>query len=306
MSATRSDPLVSVIIPTFNRRGFVLDAVESVLQQGVEGTEVVVVDDGSSDDTRELFRSPSPGVRYVYQENGGVSSARNRGVAESRGRLISFLDSDDVWTPGKLRAQLGLVTSNTVVSFQGVAWFAERAEDEPMLSQPQTLKWPRTGADGFVRAPMQDVAEGRYFHLGTLLCTRETFMDVGWFDPGLCLGEDEDWFSRASLKKRFHYTPEPFLRRRFHADQTNLDSERSINSLITVFSRMAARAANLDPKAQRAASRRLAAKLSQLSNCLMVQNRRKEAVEAMSRACMLTPFNLARLAKMTMIMARPF
>ncbi|WP_283193192.1 glycosyltransferase family A protein [Rhizobium sp. AN80A] len=184
-------------------------AVESVLSQGISGVEVIVVDDGSTDGTRELFQEHRPGVRYVYQQNGGVSAARNRGVVESSAKLIAFLDSDDLWAPGKLRAQLDRVTSDGVLSFQGVGWFVDTDEDTSLLKQVSQVIWPRIDADGFVVDAVLDVAEGRYFHLGTMLCTRAAFLEVGFFDPALSMGEDEDWFSRASLTKRFHYDSSP-------------------------------------------------------------------------------------------------
>jgi glycosyltransferase involved in cell wall biosynthesis len=298
------DKSVSVIIPTYNRCRLVMDAVESVTNQGMSDVEVVVVDDGSTDNTRALFDRSHKNVRYIYQENKGVSAARNRGVAESTGQFIAFLDSDDLWAPGKLRSQIGLVTSNSVLSFQGVEWFVDRKEDEPLLQQASHVKWPRLDSNGFLRDPLLDVAEGRYLHLGSMLCTREAFMQIGWFDTSLRLGEDEDWFSRASLQKRLHYTSKPFLRRRFHVSQTATDSEDALRNLVEVFERIVARTSRLHPKASRAASRRLAAKWSQLANCLHGQSRRDEAIEAMIRSYGITPLNLPRLAKLLLMLSR--
>src|SRR4051812_39458766 len=108
-------PMVSVIIPTFNREHCLAASVKSALEQkGSDGRnyaslEVIVVDDGSTDQTREMLQktfSLDPRFKYVYQANGGVSAARNRGLREARGEFIAFLDSDDIWLPGKLVLQI--------------------------------------------------------------------------------------------------------------------------------------------------------------------------------------------------------
>jgi len=101
--------LVSVVIPTYNRAALVTGAIRSVLSQTYENFEIIVVDDGSDDDTEARIRSEFGGdarVRYFKQTNGGVSSARNFGIRESRGEFIALLDSDDVWLPGKLELQI--------------------------------------------------------------------------------------------------------------------------------------------------------------------------------------------------------
>ena len=100
----RGLPLVSVIIPTFNRAYCLAETIHSVLTQS--GFELIVVDDGSTDDTQKVLKNFSD-IRVIHlRENRGVSYARNRGIEEARGSLISFLDSDDLWEEGKLEAQM--------------------------------------------------------------------------------------------------------------------------------------------------------------------------------------------------------
>lgn len=102
------DPLVSVIIPTFNRAGWLAESIGSVLGQTYPHLELIVVDDGSTDHTRDVVREFGNTLTYIHDVNRGVSAARNRGVAASRGNLIAFLDSDDVWQAGKVAAQVAL------------------------------------------------------------------------------------------------------------------------------------------------------------------------------------------------------
>ena len=99
-------PTVSVVIPAYNSASYLAEAVESALGQTFKDLEILVVDDGSTDETQELMRRYGPPVRCLSQENTGVATARNRGIDESRGRYVAFLDADDVWQPDKLEKQL--------------------------------------------------------------------------------------------------------------------------------------------------------------------------------------------------------
>lgn len=105
-------PLVSVIIPTYNRAAWLVAAVESVLAQSYSNFELLVIDDGSIDNTREVVTRYAEKVRYIYQSNRGPAAARNRGLQEAHGDYIAFLDSDDRWLKHKLREQVALVTSD--------------------------------------------------------------------------------------------------------------------------------------------------------------------------------------------------
>src|SRR5215813_13941843 len=104
-----SQPLVSVIIPTFDRATWVGEAIASVLAQTYTYLELIIVDDGSHDATREVVQAFGQALRYIRQAHAGVSAARNCGVAASRGTLIAFLDSDDLWLPRKVTAQVALL-----------------------------------------------------------------------------------------------------------------------------------------------------------------------------------------------------
>jgi glycosyltransferase involved in cell wall biosynthesis len=105
----RRAPAVSVVIPVLNGAGTLGAAIESVRRQTYQDHEVIVVDDGSTDDTPSVAETFGAAVRYVRQEHGGVGAARNRGIAEARGALVAFLDADDLWLPRKLERQLAVL-----------------------------------------------------------------------------------------------------------------------------------------------------------------------------------------------------
>src|SRR5262245_52729040 len=99
-------PEVSVVVPTYNSARYLGAAVESVLEQSDRDLEVLVIDDGSRDETPDVMARYGPPVRYLRQENQGVSAARNHGLELASGRYVAFLDADDTWLPGKLNKQL--------------------------------------------------------------------------------------------------------------------------------------------------------------------------------------------------------
>jgi glycosyltransferase involved in cell wall biosynthesis len=103
-----SEPTLSVVIPTFNRGHYVPEAVDSIVTQGVDAVQTIVVDDGSTDDTASVISRYGRKVNYVRQRHQGAAAARNAGVALATGQFISFLDSDDVWLPGKTKAELAI------------------------------------------------------------------------------------------------------------------------------------------------------------------------------------------------------
>ena len=112
MTPSAGSPLVSVVLPTFNRREFLREALESVQDQSYSNLEVMVVDDGSTDDTGRMVENSFPLVRYTWQENQGPAAARNRGIKMTRGEWLAFLDSDDLWKRKKLARQMHFLLNN--------------------------------------------------------------------------------------------------------------------------------------------------------------------------------------------------
>src|SRR5262249_40573327 len=111
----KESSLLSVVIPTYNSDCFVAQAVQSVLDQTYHHREILVVDDGSIDKTKDILSKFGNSIRYLYQENRGPSAARNMGIKAARGEYVCFLDADDVWTPGKLELQLAFMEQNPTI-----------------------------------------------------------------------------------------------------------------------------------------------------------------------------------------------
>ncbi len=204
-------PRVSVIIPTYNRGWILEEAVDSVLEQTYTDFELIVVDDGSTDDTRALLQPYGQRIAYVHQDNQGVSAARNTGLRLARGELIALLDSDDLWKPAKLARQ--------------VAFFD--AHPDAQICQTEEV-WIRRGRRVNPKNRHRKPS-GWIFEPSLALCLvspsavmlRRGLMDaMGGFDVSLPACEDYDLWLRISLRCPIHLIEEALvLKRGGHADQ---------------------------------------------------------------------------------------
>jgi glycosyltransferase involved in cell wall biosynthesis len=211
LSELISGPSVSVVIPTYNYGRFIAEAIESALGQTLTALEIVVVDDGSTDDTETVLRKFGGQVRYVKQLNIGVSEARNRGVDETKGELIAFLDADDIWEPTKLQKQAEqFATDNRV----GLVHCGMR---EFHSTTDKTLGFRVEGSDGQVADELL-VWERPAINVSgsAIMVSRKAIDEVGGFDPRLKCGEDWDLCYRIARKYQVGFVPEPLVNYRIH------------------------------------------------------------------------------------------
>jgi glycosyltransferase involved in cell wall biosynthesis len=207
-------PAVSVVVPTYNYGHFLPGALESVLGQTVRNLEVIVVDDGSTDDTSQVIRPylADPRVRFQTIPHGGVSAAKNAGIRLSRAALVGFLDSDDLWLPPKLERQLALFEADSEL---GVA-YARR-----LLINP-------AGQDLYYRQPalhrgmiLEALFQTNFVCQSSALVRRAVLDDVGLFDERCPPVEDYDLWLRVAARYRFDYVNEPLVKYRVgHASLT--------------------------------------------------------------------------------------
>lgn len=193
-----ADPRVSVVIPTYNASPFIERTLRSVLDQDFTELEVVVVDDGSTDNTTAIVEGFENRVRLIRQKNAGVAAARNRAIAEARGDLVAFLDHDDVWYPGKLRRQVELLDSRPDVGVvYGNAQFID-LEDKRMwtyLSPPRLHR-------GSVLVPL---FLDCFIPLLTAVVRADLIAKIGAFSPRWHIAEDYDLFLRAAEVTKVDY-----------------------------------------------------------------------------------------------------
>lgn len=204
------DPMVSIVIPTYNTGEYIQYTLESVFKQTYEDFEVIVVDDGSTDDTKEVLQVYMERIRYIYQENSGRSEARNTGIKAAKGKYVAFLDSDDLWTPGKLETQIDILEKNHDIDFlfgdkqrfsnDGRiiihSMFKEKGYDEIFF-----------GDSLYVRDAYKKLLDEPFIPTGTVIMKRDCFDEAGLFDKDI-YAEDWDFWLRVALFKNMAYANE--------------------------------------------------------------------------------------------------
>lgn len=199
--------LVSAIIPTYNYGHFVARAIDSVLAQTYSPIECIVVDDGSSDDTRQVLEGYGDRIRAIHQVNRGPSAARNNGIAAARGRYLGFLDADDVWKPRKIERQLEMLEADAETGAVGCAveLVAEGGAPRAVQPRPTTPQLP----ERLRRVAVRDHwVEGS----GSGALVPRTVLDaVGGFDEEMRAAEDWDLWLRIAARYRIGNVPEILL-----------------------------------------------------------------------------------------------
>lgn len=215
MSAAR----VSVVIPLFNKAPHVGRAVESVLRQSFADFEVVVVDDGSTDGGCEVVRAIADDrIRLIRQPNGGVSSARNRGIREARGDLVAFLDADDGYNQEFLATILELASLHGGAGAYGTSF--EIVYEDGRRAVWHTASLRETSArDVLIQDYFRDVLFGPVIWSSATAIPRNTFERVGLFPEGVRLGEDLDQWMRIGA--RYPIAVSRYVGAVYHRDATN-------------------------------------------------------------------------------------
>jgi glycosyltransferase involved in cell wall biosynthesis len=202
---------ITVVVTTFNRKQWVERAVRSVLEQTRPADEIIVVDDGSTDGTGTRIQKRFPQVRYIRQENQGISAARNHGIENGTGSWFGFLDSDDIWLPKKLESQIRALQDNPEyrICHTNEIWIRRGKRVNPKKVHQ------KSGGDLFEKClPLCLISPS------SILMHREIFDRVGLFDPELPVCEDYDLWLRVSAYYPVLYIEEPLIvKYGGHADQ---------------------------------------------------------------------------------------
>jgi glycosyltransferase involved in cell wall biosynthesis len=195
-------PEVSVIIPTYNRERFVVRAVQSVLNQTFSDLELIVVDDGSTDDTRSTLQQFSGRIRYLHQHNGGVSAARNNGIRAASGRWLAFLDSDDEWRSDYLARQIEwtLRTPGLCMQTSDCMFTGHNGERHTYFEMNGIGRAFKENSYVVLNKPFCFVVEHAPWQVGATLFRADAVAQAGLFDPNLSITEDLDLIARVSLQ----------------------------------------------------------------------------------------------------------
>ncbi|HEV2149934.1 MAG TPA: glycosyltransferase family 2 protein [Longimicrobiaceae bacterium] len=301
---------ITVVIPTYDRAGWLPATVASVLQQTRPPDEALIVDDGSRDDTEAVCRAfPAP-VRYVRQENAGVSAARNRGVREARGEWVAFLDSDDLWEPTKLEVQLAAHEAAPEAGWSITECVLVDGDDRPvpgarglesavpvfrdvgrtcrewLAGALRELQVEAGGArhDVFVGDAYGLLFEGNVVLPSAAMVRRDVFLRSGGFDEALRVAEDTELFHRLGAASPMAAVMSPLLRWRVGHEErltANANTRDLVRNALLSNERAARLRSPLSPeeeRARRAGRQRLLLRLGYLHLSLMEQREARTAV----------------------------
>lgn len=201
-------PIVSVIIPTYNRCNLVKEAIESVLRQSFTDFEILVIDDGSTDNTTSVIQNiRDDRVKYFYKKNGGLSSTRNLGLLKSRAEYVALLDDDDLWPNDYLRVMINRLQSKKEYStaYARVLLICDDGKTKPFAQENRYISGWTTKA----------FFKGGPCILPSATLFRKDILEGFYFDEAfLKIGEDNDFFLRLSVNTPFLFVPEAYVLRR--------------------------------------------------------------------------------------------
>ncbi|RYM02215.1 glycosyltransferase [Sporolactobacillus sp. THM7-7] len=203
---------ISVVIPTYNRGAFTVEAVKSVLAQTYKDIEIIVVDDGSTDETKEQLKSFGDRIKYIYQENKGPSAARNTGIRQAKGKYIALCDSDDRFLPEKLEKQMKFIDEHPECYFL-YSWYYNVNEKGEItkLRKPLTCK---------SQEHLQYCLFARKFTIrtSTLLIHKSCFDKAGLFNEKYWYSQDWDMWLRLAGYYRGYCLEEPLAEYWLHGE----------------------------------------------------------------------------------------
>ena len=212
---------ISVIIPVYNAEQYLSEAIESVIDQGNNNTEIIIVDDASTDNSMKVAVNFGSLVSIQKQAiNKGAGAARNLGIEKSNGEFLSFLDADDLWVKGKQTNQLNYMETNSNIDI--------------VFGMMEQFISPELSIENQIRLQSK-LTKMPGFSAGAMLIRKETFLKVGWFDEKLELGEFIDWYSRAKdIGLTYHILDDVVLKRRIHMNNMGIQKHQHLKDYTAV------------------------------------------------------------------------
>lgn len=196
-------PKVSIVVPTYNRARYVTEAVDSVLSQTFLDYELIIIDDGSTDDTKDVLLRYGDRIRYIYQPNSGVGAARNAGIRCAVGEWLAFLDSDDIWLPEYLSCQMEQANQNPSACSlitNSVRFDADGSSLDVFqycgINLPETIK----NGSCLIERPLSFILQKRLPDFPATMFKREAFIRTGLFNENVTISEDLEAIVRMCLQ----------------------------------------------------------------------------------------------------------
>lgn len=233
---------VSVVIPAYNAARFLPQTIEGLRAQTQPADEIIVVDDGSTDDSRQVIASLGEGITYIHQENAGVSAARNRGITVATGDIVAFLDADDHWLPEKIAKQLAVFQAQPKVGLVA----SDRSDIDANGRVLLDSLFKREGLDELfcnlagrpIPRAFSRLVKTNFLPTSSVMVRKSALAEAGLFDTGIRYGEDLELWARIAAKHAVVCLPEVLVLYRLHDSNATQHTERLLADMVRVMQRI--------------------------------------------------------------------
>ena len=273
-------PTVSVIIHTYNNEKFIGETIESVLNQSYDDYEIIVVDDGSVDGTRDALLPYMQKIRYHYKENGGIASAKNAGISLSEAEIVAFLDHDDLWDPAKLKLQMEYFKKNPQVGLVYAKYTSFRDGKELRTK-------PEKGYSGWI---FKELLSKSFIQTSTVVVKRECLNAVGPYDESFSLGDEYDMFLRIAKKFQCGFIDKGLTRYRVHDTNASNNDFLFDNENLGVYKKIYNNFTDLDGEEKKILRKRISGYSMKVAEGLKSQGKLEESKEYQKEALSYLPF----------------
>ena len=273
-------PTVSVIIHTYNNEKFIAETVESVLNQTYKDYEIIVVDDGSEDGTRDALIPYMQKIRYHYKENGGIASAKNAGISLSETEFVAFLDHDDLWVPDKLQLQMEHFNENPQIGLVYAKYTSFRDGKELRTK-------PEKGYSGWI---FKELLAKSFIQTSTVVVKRECLDAVGPYDETFSLGDEYDMFLRIAQKFQCGFVDKGLTRYRVHDTNASNNDFLFDNENLGVYKKIYNNFTDLDGVEKKILRKRIARYSMKVAEGLYRQGKQEESKKYQMEANNYLPF----------------
>ncbi|MGB8658701.1 MAG: glycosyltransferase [Candidatus Zixiibacteriota bacterium] len=277
-------PEVSVVIPTYNSAHFLGEALQSVFDQTFKDYELIVVDDGSTDETKQIVAEYGDKIKYIFQENSGPASAKNNGIRNSVGKYIAFLDADDLWLPTKLEKQVKTFQQSPELAmiFTEHSVFNDRGIYLALIGKRKRL----------IKG---DIARNIFLHNGvatpTVIVRKEIFNKIGLFEEDLCMAEDDNMWVRIAVNFKVELIDEPLVKIRFHPERTTAAKKKLFGYVQSNIRLLTSRYVGVKERIEDVIPRKLSQVQFDLGYVYFEDNELKEARKAFARGIISYKWN---------------
>lgn len=279
--------MVSTVITSYNKAPWVGEAIESALSQDYANQEVIVVDDGSSDATREVCSAYGERIKFIYQENQGCPAAKNTGIYAARGEFIAILDGDDRWRPGKLTKQVSLLRANTEA---GLVYSDRLKFNKHRVTLASNWK-NHTPRRGWV---LDQLLTDNFIPVSTVVARRSCLYDVGLFNPAQRIASDYDLWLRFTRKYQVDYVDEVLMEYRTGIDSIGSRYGHKFEQIMTIQNRFVNEYFGGSYPRPDVIAVATANRLESLGDFQLAQGEQLAALKTYIKACRLDPVRPSR------------